>query len=240
MPSRCQSHTYAARAKDSMEHRFTRGEYWLLETVVKMEVPICYVNSTSYAERDGLESMFNKPEHGLDTDRLTETLHELFCAGFIEAFRGDAYEVAFAPSLDEIVAALWERGPRHNPLCTCYRLTARGGEAWESFAAPRWERFVLEEIQYDEPGPIPLTSMTSWCVSALLENLKLVCFEIDESFGYSTTLGEWKATYWKSLPSGFRTHTRWLREFPDPWSDELRNLAFSGYCARRDAWYRWR
>ena len=53
-----------------MEPRFTRGEYWLLETVVEQEWEIC---ALIWSE---LEIVLNKKGHGLTRASLVETFHE--------------------------------------------------------------------------------------------------------------------------------------------------------------------
>ena len=124
-----------------MEPRLTRGEYWLLETAVKSYYPLRWLDS----DDPGL--LFNKPGHGLDRDRLVATLGALFRDELIEASRNDEWCV-----LDELQIrnALTEQPPLKNPSCTRYRLTKRGAATWEAFAAPEWDRFILDESPFSE------------------------------------------------------------------------------------------
>jgi hypothetical protein len=232
-----------------MEPRLTRAEYWLLETVVEMPVPVCFLNPERYHECNGLELMFNKPGHGLGLSQLTDTLSRLFRSGFIEAFTYDygGGTPGFALSVNELRAALQEAGPIHiteagpafAPSCTYYRLTSRGGALWEAFAVPDWGRYVKEEIE-EESQRVTLTSKTAWRILSVLENIESVLYEIDAGFGYSEVLGPWKATYWKTLPYGYRTRLRWQKEMVANSGDRLHQLAFAGYCQHRDGWYHWR
>ena len=227
-----------------MESRLTRAEYWLLETVVEMPVPLCFLNPKRYEECDGIEMMFNKPGHGLGLSQLTETLNGLFQGEFIEAF---AHEGASTLTFDQIGVALEQSGPIRRsdtgpcsvPSCLYYRLTSRGGELWESFAAPDWERYVKTDID-EEAQAITLTSKTPWRIHGFFEDMQLVLYEIDSTFGHSEILGPWNATYWKVLPSGYRTHLRWQKDIPLDPGHNLHWLALVGYCQDRDGWYRWR
>ncbi|WP_406698838.1 hypothetical protein V5E97_08130 [Singulisphaera sp. Ch08] len=62
-----------------MEPRFTRGEYWLLETVVEGGRPVLFLRSP------WIEAIFNKPGHGMDRQSLVEALERLFRMGLIAA-----------------------------------------------------------------------------------------------------------------------------------------------------------
>ena len=60
-----------------MEPRFTRGEYWLLESVVEREYNISGLIGSEHEEH------FNKKGHGLTRAPLVETLHRLLSWGLI-------------------------------------------------------------------------------------------------------------------------------------------------------------
>lgn len=209
-----------------------------------MPVPICFVNPKRYDDCDGIDFMFNKPGHGLSPSQLVDAFSGLLQAGLIEAFRDKA---ALTFTSDQIAVALEETGPiriteessAFNPLCTYYRLTSRGGELWERFAAPDWERYVKTEID-EEAQSIVLTSRTPWRIDSLFQDMKLILYEMDSTFGYTELLGAWEATYWKVLPNGYRTYLRWEKEIPLDPGHNLRWLAFCGYCQHRDGWYGWR
>ena len=62
-----------------MDPRFTRGEYWLLETVVERELSVCELI------RSDLELLLNKKGHGLSRASLVETLYRLLDSGLIYA-----------------------------------------------------------------------------------------------------------------------------------------------------------
>ena len=62
-----------------MEPRFTRSEYWLLETVVEHELEIFALVD------DDLELHLNKKGHELTRTSLVETFHQLLSLGLIYA-----------------------------------------------------------------------------------------------------------------------------------------------------------
>ncbi len=64
-----------------MEPRFTRGEYWLLETVVEGGRPFVYIHAPEFNQA------LNKTGHGLDRASLVDTLERLFQNGLIGAAR---------------------------------------------------------------------------------------------------------------------------------------------------------
>lgn len=219
-----------------MEPSLTRGEYWLLQSVVEYPWPLCFLASENYHGHNSIEQMFNKPGHGLKRDRLIGTLDKLFQEGWIMAKIKD--EPVFL-TRHQITNALDETSPIQNQFCTYFQLTPKGGEVWEAFAAPDWSRFTLEDMDYEAHTGI-VTSMIPWRVEKFLHYLNLVQCEIDSDSVQTEEIGPWEATYWKILPNGHRTHFRWLKEIDLSSSNEVLNLKFGEFCDFRDGWYRWR
>jgi len=227
-----------------MEPRLTRGEYWLLETAVNTYYPMSYLCSERYSEPNGLEQVFNKPGHGLDRNRLIATLGSLFRNGLVEAVRND--EPCF---LDEsqISDALDEKRPRENlenpAAWTRYRMTPHGAAIWEAFAAPQWDRFILDEslslIDDQKLRPGTVTCMSRLRLQQYLKNVDLAGFEIEAQSVEIKECGKWSPTYWKDLPEGYQAQFQWRMGKPRP-QDPLHWLAFAGFCELRDGWYRWR
>ena len=109
-----------------MDPRFTRGEYWLLETAVEFKFPVCGLIDSDF------ELSLNKKGHGLTRDALVETLHRLIAWGLISAENeGDAP----ISTHQQIERAL-------NESHTYYGLTPEGGAHWEAFAAPDWQKYI--------------------------------------------------------------------------------------------------
>ena len=152
-----------------MEPRFTRGEYWLLETVVEHEFEVCALVDSS------LESFLDKKGHGLTRASLVETFHRLLSSGLIyaksemngsistkeqielaleERVPWDTHHV-FIPTDGDIEIAADESKPaRTEPVdvrkITSYGLTQKGGAQWEAFAAPDWEKYIAESFQPED------------------------------------------------------------------------------------------
>src|SRR5687767_10867198 len=112
-----------------MEPRLTRGEYWLLNSVVDSMCPVSFLISKNIKE------LFNNPGHRLDRSRLVETLVSMSEQGWIEGYRIDE---GFPLTADMIETGFsevpWERDDALG-----YRLTAYGGTVWEAFAVPHWD-----------------------------------------------------------------------------------------------------
>ena len=81
--------------------RFTRGEYWLLETVAEMKFPIRLID-----ERESLEIDLNKTAHGMNRTLLIETLQKLFSEGLITAYRVEDPANDFIFNKEQLKAAL--------------------------------------------------------------------------------------------------------------------------------------
>ena len=152
-----------------MEPRFTRGEYWLLETVVESELEVCALLDSE------LESFLGKKGHGLTRASLVEMLHRLLSSGLIyaknektgfistkehieraleERVPWDTHHVFMTPDGDIEITPDESKPPRTEPVdvrkITYYGLTQEGGAQWEAFAAPDWEKYIARSFQTDE------------------------------------------------------------------------------------------
>ncbi|RPI78200.1 MAG: hypothetical protein EHM41_26000 [Chloroflexi bacterium] len=215
------------------ELRLTRGEYWLLETVVEARIPLCWLDWPS------MEEALNKQGHGLDRSRLLRTLYRLFRSGLIEAHRFHDPEDYFIPSRQEISAALDEtQSPGQNPMY--YGLTGEGGAAWEAFAAPTWQRFIDLSFQ-------PLEASTTEIGQGIcadrgrleryVDGLSYTGITIDSSTMVWDELIPWQATYWKTLPRGYQVTFHCQRsEEPSSWD----RMPLSYYLVYENRWYSWR
>ena len=195
----------AAIGDSSMEPRFTRGEYWLLETVIRQGCPFVYIHGPEVSQA------LNKPAHGLDRASLVDSLDRLFQTGLLGAamLREGGCSGPFSRSLSraEIEAALEEtrddyeaRGSAYDE--TYYGLTPEGGRQWELFAAPDWERYVQ---YYDGPSRSErwmngiIISPDLAQVERLFEGVRYMGHAIDPEHVHRRVLSPWQATYWKQL-----------------------------------------
>ncbi len=226
-------HGVAQLGKQAMQPRLTRGEYWLLETVVDGAWPLCFVARTN------AEEVFNKPGHGLERAALIETLESLFASGLLEAHRhGQAAAMPLART--EIIAALEEPSHARGAPGTLYRLTAQGGAVWEAFAMPDWKAYLLRELDEDQ-GVGAFTALDRQWLQEDLEHFSVYEHAVARDSVQWERLGRWQPTYWKELPEGYRVRFRFG---PTPSGEEPSPLdGFGcgyGRCAQRESWYRWR
>ena len=132
----------------NLEPRFTRGEYWLLETVVESLFPVSGLTDSDF------EFSLNKKGHGLTRDALIETLHRLIGSGLIYA--ENKVDAPISTS-EEIERALdeprWSIGSSvDRRTITYYGLTPEGGAQWEAFAAPDWQRYIDASSRLTDDG----------------------------------------------------------------------------------------
>jgi hypothetical protein len=203
---------------------FTRGEYWLLESVVEYGLQISLLDSPD------LGMALNKPGHGMPRALLVETMRGLFERGLIIAHRSDDL---FELSADQIEAALNEQRPKHLKHAHYYRLTEEGGRRWEAFARPDWDRYICEEYtprdKQIEVAELVCTQRD--LLERYLRMLQLNVYDIDEGSVQFDTVAPWNATYWKTLPAGHGVSFRCTQK-------EHMNLAEKPEYDR--SWYRWR
>jgi hypothetical protein len=213
-----------------MQFRLTGPEYWLLDLVSVTGHQLARLDS----EKD-IEIMHNRPSHGLDSRELVATLEGLFKAGLIECTGPDgtligAISNAFLRSaLDDNRWSYW--------------LTPKGGAAWESFSRPDWTKFIDEESYY-ETGTCVLTGMSRDRLEHYVSALAIVEYLPDRGSPEIRELGAWQATYWKTLPNGWRATIRRLNAHePRPWVSHEQHvrdhLLFCGLCHVRDGWHHW-
>jgi hypothetical protein len=201
------------------------GEYWLLETAVDGRVPLYLIEGPP----SQLIEQWNKKPHGLSERQLIETLHRLFQAGDISAVVAERRIVHgetkdrivrdnYTPTLDDLQRAFrWEE-PGRCPyvLRYAYGLTAQGGVRWEQIADPDWSRFY-EHIHLDDgertTGLVVTAGSTARAEEVLERDFPLCRLRRISGIDRLDELRPWHATYWKTLPVGYRL--QWACE-PDP------------------------
>ena len=204
-----------------MSPRLTRGEFWLLNSLVSHRLAL---HSWSGPDRF-LRDFHNRTPHGLTDDELLVTVLGLFNAGWVAGEVEPQPEdqsglESFAPTGPAIAAGL-EPAFRHHPgdhprrrradPSVTVSLTPAGGAAWEAFAAPDWGRF-LEEFQSlrgaeERSLPTGRAWRTVRAVSRSRGAQYLRCWA--DLGGYDPAAVKWRAvapfpaTYWKTLPVGY-------------------------------------
>ena len=243
-----------------MEPRFTRGEYWLLETVVEREFEVWALIWSD------LELYLNKKGHELTRKSVVETLHRLLSSGLIYAkseatgFISTDEQIeraldeplpwrthsVFISTYQQIELALDEpKSKDFHPLdlekITCYGLTQEGGAQWEAFAAPDWQKYIAGGWGYqfsdeDEYCWELICADKAW-LEAYIESL---CYHdhdhkevISESVAWDYVT-PWQATYWKQLDGGHRVR------FQDQVKTELDFIQPPSLEFFYQGWYAWR
>ena len=187
-----------------MEPRLTRGEYWLLNTVVEFRFPVSDLMASN------LEENLNKKGHGLTRTALIETLHRLISSGLISAKNKVDAPIS---TLQEIERALnelrWHIGSSVDwRTITRYGLTQEGGAQWEAFAAPDWQEYIYRSMYLSDDSERKIREVI--CADkALLEGyFKSKCFYDAKHVSLATVawdyIAPWDVTYWKQLEGAHR------------------------------------
>ena len=212
-----------------MEPRFTRGEYWLLETVVEHEWDICGLIG------DDLELHLNKKGHGLTRTALVETLHRLLSSGLIYAesrvnFSDEATDVI--STKEQIELALderksWSGVPVEERKVTYYGLTQEGGAQWEAFAAPDWQKYIYAGCHSSEGCEYGMWELICADKVWLERYFESMCFYDPQEVTLESVerdyIAPWQATYWKQLEGAHRIR------FREPDESERENVEPSPY-----------
>jgi hypothetical protein len=210
-----------------MYPRLTRGEYWLLETVVELGVDL------SALTKPHLGESLNKQPHGLSRDQLLADLSRLFAEKLIVAKTAD--DRPFTPTPGQIVEAL-DRTSDDMMRGTWYFLTPKGGAVWEAFAHPEWTRYVEIYPSSDDNCLTEFRCLSLPYLQCFFHAMELqgpgtgpdtkkqLVLEWDQ-------LEPWDATYWKRFPRAHRLRA-WVPE-DAYW--------FSGWevCMLQRSWYPW-
>jgi hypothetical protein len=221
---------YVGLTGQKMYPRFTRGEYWLLETAVEEPVPF------SILMRPKLGEFLNKTPHGVDRDSLIADLSRLFAEELIvaESIQGER----FFPGRGQIEELLNLEASSPLSIFPAFWLTVKGAALWEAFARPDWHCFISATFSSRDD---------SLCVDTFcgmdLGRLEwyfrsLVFMEDGQSIGPPQaewdTIKPWKATYWKTLPSAHRVRVRLH-------GDMYVSYTSNGHVFEilRRGWYRW-
>ena len=204
-----------------MEPRFTRGEYWLLETAVESLFPVSGLTDSDF------EFSLNKKGHGLTRDALIETLHRLIASGLIYAENEVDAPIS---THQQIERALNEPGWQVEPVdwrtTTYYGLTPEGGAQWEAFAAPDWQEYIDASSRLTDDGKGIIWEVICADKAWLERYFESKCLYDPREVSLATVewdyIAPWDATYWKQLEGAHRvrfqeqdeTETQNVRSYP--------------------------
>jgi hypothetical protein len=193
----------------------TKNEYWILDVVREID----WYSISQLASRHPDLSLDRDP-HGMSRDELKETLRALFEQGYLIATRSIRIPIPgsidpetgeedwvggsedFVPNADDIRDAL--RGKFNH-----VRLTAQGGAVWEAVARPDWSKYSTWEYGGPADNDAQGVDVEEICAANrdLLEKYIARLPAWTEGLGVEyklETLNPWQATYWKTLPIGYR------------------------------------
>ncbi|OJT19329.1 hypothetical protein BO221_36720 [Archangium sp. Cb G35] len=179
-------------------------DLWLLEAVVELATPLHMLLGPKVA------LALNMPRgHGLSPEALCEKLASLSERELIRVHQaGD--EAVVARTRAELERAL-SQGERFSPDRFVYRLTPRGGEAWEHYAQPDWSRYI--DAGWDrEPEICVIEAASREAAEEEYQRHERSGNEyrpLPES-KHGEVLRPWWATYWKVLPAGYRLRYAWV------------------------------
>ena len=180
------------------------AEFWLLDVVVTGRVHLDWLLC------EELDVALNRPGHGLDPDALLDMVDRLFRGGFIDAYgpqrSGDREDLGRSLHRSEIEAALHGCGPDFS-----YGMTSRGGARWEAVTKPDWSRFLDESAGID-PDEVEVAGLDRDRVASHLRQHTL--WAVVAGSERWETLIPWEATYWKTMPRGYRVTAAWQPDAP--------------------------
>jgi hypothetical protein len=182
-----------------METRLSRAEFWLLNCAVYSDCPL------SFLPEPGCLTVFNKiAGHGLAIESLVKILAGLFDRGWIAAHRlqfGTREDKALnSMPEDAIRNALHEQRPLRKQPYTSFVLTPLGAAIWEEFAAPQWDRY----IDYADQVPGEFVGASEWRIRKYFGLVQHLGIEVLPETVVWDEIRPWNATYWKTLPVGYR------------------------------------
>ncbi|HEY0232740.1 MAG TPA: hypothetical protein VGC55_15945 [Dokdonella sp.] len=222
-----------------MTPRLDRGEYWLLTNAAEAGQSLRVLTLPEWPQDDPhvvtIDIVLNKRGHGLNLDELAQTLCRLAERGWIELLRDIQSEALLHPEKAEIGRILEEKGLFRDGAF--YRLTTSGAQAWESFARPEWHRYILRSSYGEEDSPTEEVIAAS--EKSLKQYMASVAHEtpIEPGSEVYDEQRPWRATYWKTLPVGFRCRYRERAEPARPGAAPTRYFPPTAWLSSR--WCPW-
>ncbi|MEI6231815.1 MAG: hypothetical protein WCT04_02095 [Planctomycetota bacterium] len=200
--------------------RFTRGEYWLLESAATLKLPITLLFDTE------IDLALNKPGHGMNRRGITGALDALKKRGLIQFTRRNSSEI-----ISSSTKAL------ANPTEVYYELTPKGGKQWEAFAAPDWDVFLDTSQCYSKKKPVrcEIIGQNRERIQRYVDGLHYDQVFPDPKTIRWKTHRPWRPTYWKVLPIGYSIVFDATIGERISWD----TMPMSYYNLSRPRWYRW-
>ena len=199
-----------------------RHERWILDVAVEARTRLRALVGPN------VEAYFNRQHHGLGTGAVVEVLQGLLRQGAIGVFQAGGEPVKDGEAaLRDLLHDDHEGNPDAGSY---YGLTSLGGATWETFAHPKWSRYIGASFG---TGPA---------------EAEVICADPDRLNGYVFSkyqtfhalpgtirrdrVEPWPATYWKVLPLGYRMRYEYEPDEPIPEGCD------SSYLTRAGAWHK--
>lgn len=183
-----------------------RMAYWFLDAAIEHAISVGVLGPTY----DDLENLLNRRHHGLISDQVITALSTLYQQEAIVFLLPETLESLvddhgyqehpLVVTAGEIEAALWGEGSLE------YMLTAHGGARWEAVSCPDWGRSFTTSVAGHD-----LMGMACGGSREIMEHYLALYYyaqPVIETSKVWTDLVPWPATYWKTLPHGYRVDFR--------------------------------
>jgi hypothetical protein len=171
-------------------------DYWLLDSVVRTPFPLALLPKS----RETVTGAFNRPFHDMDYNTLTKTLTSLWSNRLLRFFSLDDWleNIVFDAS---VINRLFDPD-----LEMYYGLTEEGGAVWEHMSSADWSKYCFIE-EGDEmvitAGALPVAEHYLQLQSTMGGGFDIINSSINWSI-----IKPWRATYWKTLATGWSVRFR--------------------------------
>ncbi|WP_019500749.1 hypothetical protein [Pseudanabaena sp. PCC 6802] len=180
-------------------------EYWFLDTAIEEVIGFSWIVPD---EQYGCIAI-NRDPLELTVDEIANIFYKLFQKGYLLAASSEDFDNSgqikggFMPSLLEITAALREE------VNLGYYLTAQGGNQWETVSNPQWEQYFSWPLGIEPVNEGEIVCGSREVGENLISMIHLLSpgnsrLEVIPGTVMWETLTPWEATYWKTLPIGYR------------------------------------
>ncbi|NJP06976.1 MAG: hypothetical protein HC837_15830 [Chloroflexaceae bacterium] len=179
-------------------------EYWLLDVVVTRYYPLYILTAPNVAAILNRKYVYGQ---GLSYSILVDAVGRLFLQGYIQLAWWHVPLHTWMPMTDLNSSRSTIEAALQGETEVNYGLTGKGGAAWEAKLHPNWQKYKDEDVS-SEPGNI--ARITAGSIEVINEYMSLVFpsylypfVPIPETL-MMEQISPWQATYWKSLPLGYR------------------------------------
>ena len=182
-----------------------KGYSWLLDAVATFRIPLQWLTARN------VDELLNREGHDLPASEIAARMVELLRDGRIAVTRpviSGGERVLLTGQ--ELVEVLMYRS--NTPLY--YGLTETGGLLWESVFHPAWDLYVDTSEQPDvltsktpATDRVEIAALTRELVEEYAERVyrhAVLSNQVVVGSESWVLLQPWQATYWKTLPSGWR------------------------------------